>query len=100
MPEAPKDTVRMEMGYTHDDFIRTVGIFMDGRPYSVSGSRIVIPGADRRVDISLGAQGVRKIGPIIKLPKTPVEIVFSGYAEEDRKRFMERFEMIFRRGGG
>lgn len=100
MGEISTDRVVMEMGYSHEDFIRTLAIFLGNQPFSISGHHIMIPREDRQVEISLGQQGERRIGPTIRLPRTPVEIVFSGYAEEERKRFMDRFEMIFRRGGG
>lgn len=100
MPESTQELVSLEMGYTHEEFKRTLEFFMDGQPYTVSGTQVNIPGPGRNVCISLGPQNERRIGPTIRLPKTPVEIVFSGFSEADRKRFMQRFEMIFRRGGG
>lgn len=100
MPESSKISIFLEMGYSHEDFVRTLAILMDGRPYSVCGTRINIPQQDSHVDISLGEQGERRIGPTLRLPRTPVEIVFCGYSDMERKRFMKRFEMIFRRGGG
>lgn len=100
MPESTQDSVSLDMGYTHKEFMRTLEFFMDGQPYSVSGSQVNIPSPGRNVCISLGPQKERRIGPTIRLPSTPVKIVFSGFSEADRKRFMERFKMIFRKGGG
>ena len=100
MQEPAEQKITLEMGYTHEDFIRTLETFMDGQSYSVSGTEIHIPQSGSEVNISLGLQGERRIGPTIRLPQTPVEIVFSGFSEGNQKRFMERFEMIFRRGGG
>lgn len=100
MPENTQESVSLEMGYSHEDFKRTLEVFMEGQPYSLSGSQVNIPSPERNVCISLGPQKERRIGPTIRLPSTPVEIVFSGFSEADRKHFMKRFEMIFRRGGG
>lgn len=90
----------LEMGFTEPDFIRTIGQFMDGEPYKVNGSRIEIPGAGKTVTISLSGHRERRIGPTIRLPLMDVEFVFAGFPEEERKAFMQRFDMIFRRGGG
>ena len=100
MPESTQASVSLDMGYTHQEFMRTLDIFMDGQPYSVSGSQVNIPSPGRNVYICLGPQNERKIGPTLRLPSTPVKIGFSGFSDADRKRFMERFEMIFRKGGG
>lgn len=100
MPEHAGQTILLEMGYTHEEFIRTLKYFMDGQPFSISGPRISISQTHGQVNISLGTEGERRIGPNLRLPITPVEIVFSGYSEGDQKLFMTRFEMIFRKGGG
>ena len=73
---------------------------MEGGDYSVSGTHITIPGNGRRVEIALVEERESRIGPTIRPPSTPVNIVFPGFTETDRKRFMERFELIFRKGGG
>jgi hypothetical protein len=88
------------MGYSHEDFLRTLATLMGAEPYTVSGTHITIPRDGRRVEIALSEEGERRIGPTIRLPRTPVEIVFYGFPEDERKLFMKRFEMFFRRGGG
>ena len=89
-----------EMGYTHREFLRTLETFMGDAPYTVAGLEINIPGNGQSVRMMLAGQQERKIGPTMKLTFTPVEFVFVGYAEAERKTFMERFELIFRKGGG
>lgn len=92
--------ISMEMGFTHADFMRTIGIVLEGKPYQTTERRIDLAENGRTVTISLSEQRERKIGPTIKFPLIDVEIVFSGYPEAERKAFMARFEMLFRRGGG
>ena len=89
-----------EMGYTHSEFLRTLETFMGDAPYTVADRKINIPGNGRSVGMMLADQQERKIGPTMKLTFTPVEFVFVGYPEADRKLFLERFELIFRKGGG
>ncbi len=89
-----------EMGYTHQEFLRTLETFMGDAPYTVAELEIEIPGNGRSVRMMLANQQERKIGPTMKLTFTPVEFVFVGYPEADRKSFLERFELIFRKGGG
>ncbi len=92
--------IAMEMGFTEADFLRTISIFMAGKPYQVEGSRIRIAEEEREITISLSGHRERKIGPTVSFPLMDVEFVFSGFGEEERKAFMKRFELIFRRGGG
>jgi hypothetical protein len=88
------------MGISHADFFRTLEVLLEGKSHTVSGTWIDIPGEGQRVTISLSQQRERRLGPLIKLPVTDVEIAFSGYPEAQRRAFMERFEIIFHRGGG
>ena len=90
----------LEMGYSHKDFLRTLQYLMGAEPYTVSGTRITIPGDGRRVEITLSEEGERRIGPTMRLPRTSVELAFHGYSQAEQRAFMERFEMIFRKGGG
>ena len=73
---------------------------MEGGDLSVSGTHITIPGDGGRVEMALFEEEKRRIAPTIRMPRMPVEIAFFGFSESERKRFMERFEVIFRRGGG
>ena len=92
--------ISLEMGITHAHFLRTLEFFLDGKAHTVTGTEIDIPGNGQRVGISLSEQRERAVGPTVRFPVTDVEIIFSGYSEAERKGFMDRFEMIFRRGGG
>lgn len=93
-------TISREMGITHSDFLRTLEVFLAGRPHTISGTRIEIPDAGHHVRISLSEQRERRLSPLIKLPVTDVEIAFAGHSAAEREAFMERFERVFHRGGG
>lgn len=98
MPE--EVTISLEMGISHTDFMRTLETFLAGRSHTISGRRIEIPHASHTVRISLSEQRERRLGALIRLPVTDVELTFSGYSEAEREAFMARFERVFHRGGG
>lgn len=95
------DAVRYdkEMAVTHAEFLRNLPNALPDGNYAVDGTTVVVADADRRLEIELGAEGVRQIA-LLKLPKTAVSLTFTGYDAETRAAVMERFDKAFQRAGG
>lgn len=102
MAEADPKTLRhfsREMGITHAEFIRSLPPAVQGYAYTVSGDTITVDGPQGPIVIRLGPQGERQIG-LLRLPQTRVDFAFDDYAGETIHKFMSRFDLAFRRGGG
>lgn len=88
------------MGYSHAEFRRTL-------PAAVSPFRIEERGDDfelsddagHTVRIVLGPEGNRRIASL-QIPATAVNFHFQNFSSKERKRFMDRFNRYFQRGGG
>lgn len=95
------DPVRIdkEMAVTHAEFRRNLpNAFPDGN-YEVQGATVVVADGERRLAITLGPEGVRQIA-LLRLPKTAVTLVFTGYDDARRAAVLERFDKAFQRAGG
>ncbi|MCP3870427.1 MAG: hypothetical protein GY703_20515 [Gammaproteobacteria bacterium] len=88
-----------EMGLTHKEFMRTLPAAINPLVYEKEHSKILIPHPSGQVEIRLSDTTERCIG-MIKLPRTPVAFRFSGLNHEERKVFLDRFDLYFHRGGG
>ncbi|MBT3237332.1 MAG: hypothetical protein HOK06_05325 [Rhodospirillaceae bacterium] len=89
--------IEKEMGITHDEFFRNIARVLDD--YQQSDSGVIVEDAGRTINISIGAEGERRIA-LMRIPITPVTLTFSGYAEAEISEFLTTFDSIFRRGGG
>ncbi|HUL40937.1 MAG TPA: hypothetical protein VLV32_03395 [Burkholderiales bacterium] len=87
------------MTISHADFLRTLPSALKNKEYAVNGDEIRVESEDRRLQIILSPESSRNLGSV-SLPVTRVEFIFSGYSEHRVQRFMERFDMVYRRGGG
>lgn len=100
MAESHLFTVKKEMGITHKEFFRIFSQVMAGRDYQISGQQIICNEASKRLDVSISDEQVRRIGPLLRLPVTHVELNFFGYSDADRVAYLEWFDMNYFRGGG
>ena len=92
---------RLEMGLDHEEFFRLLPSAVEGRRFTVEGTRVIVEEApDRRVIIRLEPESLRRLGPTLVLPVTPVEIAFEGFRAADACAFLERFHRHYQRGGG
>jgi hypothetical protein len=88
-----------EMTISRDDFLRSLPGAVAGAAFEVAGSEIrpAEPGQGWRIvfdalpDLRLG---------VVRLPRHRVAIFLAGYDAAATRRFLERFELYFRRGGG
>lgn len=90
-----------DMAGSHDDFLRLLPRAAQDRPYTVSGTQVeILPADGMRIAISLGPQGMRRIGPTVALPLTPVRYVFQGMNAQQIETFLTGFDRYYQRGGG
>jgi hypothetical protein len=87
------------MGLTPEEFLRTLPAALGDRDYSLRGQEILIRHPHGRIRILLHPIRQRKIG-MLTLPVTSVEFCLQELGQEERQRFMTRFERYFQRGGG
>jgi len=91
--------LRAEMTISREAFLRSLPAAVEYAPYVVAGAEIrSAPGAPSW-RIVLTPLSDLAFGPVA-LPRQRVEIFLSGYDEGGRRRFLERFELYYRRAGG
>ena len=100
LPEADAEVLALvqDMTISREAFLRSLTAALDGaaycldgeviRPVDAEGWRIVLAPI---ADLALGA---------LSMPRQHVEIYFAGYSGEQKERFLQRFELAFRRAGG
>jgi hypothetical protein len=89
---------RFDMGITEAEFFRLLPAAVTD-PYVVRDRVVEHRGVGRQWRIRLGPAEDRAIGPL-RLPTLAVAFEFAGYTEAEVERFVARFLMYFRRGGG
>ena len=87
------------MTISRESFLRLLPAAVDNVAFDVSGADIRSRDEGRGWRIVLTPLPDRRMGPLA-LPRHRVEFYFTGYGEDDRRRFLERFELHYRRGGG
>jgi hypothetical protein len=93
-------TVEKEMGITHQDFYAEFSNLLKNSPYQKTGNIIRFRYKEKEVEISLGPEAVRQIGPSVCLPVTHVTLRFSAFTEEEVSDFIKHFNLKFMKGGG
>lgn len=88
-----------QMGLTHDDFFRTIPSVVNGYTHEIDTNGITVSFDGGTIEIWLGDQGERRIASLV-LPTTPVRFEFRNLDVTQRTRFLEHFDLYFRRGGG
>ncbi|MGR9108698.1 MAG: hypothetical protein ACU843_17405 [Gammaproteobacteria bacterium] len=88
-----------EMGLGHEEFFRILPLAIEKRPWSIDHDRISIADPRGTVEIKIYPETARKIGAL-RLPVTVLEISFQGFECAEITKFMQRFDLGFRRGGG
>ncbi|MGH8750247.1 MAG: hypothetical protein ACREUV_00925 [Burkholderiales bacterium] len=87
------------MTISHADFLRTLPAALNGLSHRINGNEITVLDGKRELKIFLAPETQRHFGPI-PLPVTNVVLIFNGFTEEKRERFLARYDLAFRRGGG
>jgi hypothetical protein len=88
-----------DMSISRDDFLRGLPGAVDHAPFRIDGDEIrpLDPAARWRIVLSPLAD--LSIG-MLALPRQRVEIFLAGCGAEETQRFLERFELYYRRAGG
>ena len=93
-------TINKEMGITHHDFYAELPALLGNSPYQQYNATISFEIDDKPVEITLGPEQVRELGPSVRLPVTFVTLRFFDFSEEEIRDFIERFNLRFMKGGG
>jgi len=88
-----------EMGLTHREFFRELPAALAPHRYRADGNRVRVCIGRGSLLITLGSERTRSIAAL-RLPCTAVDFAFEGVDDDERERFMWRFDLCFRRGGG
>ncbi len=91
-----------DMGINRRDFFRILPTSIGDSNYHVDSDRITVePIAEKgSLTIVLGAEGERRLTAIMVLPCMRIDFSFSGITRAEVDRFMENFDIYYRRGGG
>jgi hypothetical protein len=87
------------MTISRDAFLRSLPGAVGHVAFDACGPDIRFADRGRGWRIALVALPDLEIG-MIRLPRQRVEIFLTGYDEDAARRFIDRFELYFRRGGG
>lgn len=87
------------MGLTHEEFFRELPAALRNRRFVAETGRVRVELEGGSLVITLGGEHIRRIAAL-RLPYTVVDFAFEGVEEVERERFMQRFDLCFRRGGG
>ncbi len=93
-------TINKEMGITHKDFLAELPNLLGDIPYDLHEDTVSFELRGKRVEINLGLEEVRKIGPSVTLPVTIVTLRFFAFSEEEMSDFIRHFNLKFMKGGG
>ena len=100
MEESATIHVKKEMGLPHKEIFRLIPMVFGEKEFQISGTQISSSENGKSLLIQLSEQGVRAIGPTIKVPVTFVNFEFNGYSEAEKADFMEIFDLYFLKAGG
>ena len=96
----PFTVVKKEMGITHKDFYVELPALLDDIPYQQIEETIVFQLYGKRIEIVLGAEEVRQLGPSVRLPVTGVTMRFFDFSAKEISDFVRHFNLRFMKGGG
>ena len=97
--EAESSTFTRELGVSEQEFFRMLPPAIENRPFVRDGRTVRLEVDGHTVTFELGPEQTRRLG-MLELPYMEVTFGFGGLPPEARARFMERFQLYFRRGGG
>lgn len=97
---AQQKTVRKEMGITHKDFYAELPVLLENIPYRQHQDTISFQLHGKNVEIILGPELLRELGPTVRLPVTVVTLRFHAFTEQEVRDFVGHFNLRFMKGGG
>lgn len=87
------------MGCTRAELLRWLPGATGGAPARAEGDDLFLAVGAGQVRITLREQPPRRIA-LVSLPVLAVRFAFSGLGPDERRAFLERFDLYTRRGGG
>ena len=99
MVEFVAESLSREMGLTHKEFMRTLPAAVAPLQYRVTQDLVTVTHPAGCIEIRLQPALERRLGAF-RLPVIPMEFRFLGLDAEQRREFLERFDLHFQRGGG
>jgi len=93
-------TVEKEMGITHKDFYAELPNLLNDTPYRQCEDIIKFERNGKKIEIILGPERVRELGPSFRLPVTPITLQFFEFSKEEIGDFIRLFNLKFMKGGG
>jgi hypothetical protein len=91
--------LRQEMTIARDAFFAVLSAAVPGGTFEVAGQEIGARDGERRLRIVLAPLPDLCLGAL-RLPRHGVEVWLAGFDAAATARFVERFELAFRRAGG
>ena len=88
-----------EMGFTLEELMHPLPAAVAPHPFRLEGRCIYIEHPAGEVRITLQQSTERRIASMV-IPCTVVEFGFYGLDAEQRRQFMQRFDLYTQRGGG
>jgi hypothetical protein len=93
-------TIHKDMGITHSDFYRELSQLLEGIPCQQQAGTTTFRFFGKTVQIVVGPELVRELGPSVKLPSTRVTLHLFNFAETEVTDFVRLFNLRFMKGGG
>jgi len=87
------------MTISRDEFLRGLPAALDHTAFRVDDGRIESLDPSRQWRVDLAPLPDLRLGMIV-LPRQRVRIFLTGYDDAATRRFLDRFELYFRRAGG
>jgi hypothetical protein len=97
---AQQKTIRKEMGITHKEFYAELPVLLDNIPYRQHLDTISFQLHGKHMEIILGPEELRAVGPTVRLPVTVVTLCFHDFTEQEVRDFVRHFNLRFMKGGG
>ena len=91
--------LKKDMGLSHREFFASLATLAREFPCRVSDNGAILEYDSGEIHIVLEPESQRQLG-LIKLPQTWVSLNFHNLSESQRRLFLKRFDLAFRRGGG
>ena len=88
------------MGLSRAEFFRLLPAVFGGVAPPLAGDRLRVAETGRVLEIVVGPERERALGPTLRLPCLAVELVLCGYGPDEARRFVEHFDRQYQRAGG
>ncbi len=88
------------MSATPEEFFRSLAHFAPETAFDKTAKRFDFPLNNGRAEVSIEVMPARRVTGLLSLPQLAVSIAFQDASPADQDRFMDDFDLAFRRGGG